>query len=119
MARKASAATPVTPAAQGGDKTSSPKSSKGVRTRERLVEAAKEIFEEQGFLNARISDIAERAGQSHGSFYYYFDSKEAIFREVAAALDERLFAPMEEVILADSGLTPQDRVREAMRRHFE
>jgi AcrR family transcriptional regulator len=84
-----------------------------------LVDAAKEIFEEHGFLDARISDIAERAGQSHGSFYYYFDSKEEIFREVAAAVDERLFAPMEDVILAQSGLAPQKRIREAMRRHFE
>jgi len=97
----------------------SPRSSKGARTRERLVEAAKEIFEESGFLEARISDIAARAGQSHGSFYYYFDSKEEIFREVAAAVDERLFAPMDEVILAHSALKPRQRVREAMRRHFE
>jgi AcrR family transcriptional regulator len=95
------------------------RSSKGIRTRERLVEAAKEIFEEQGFLEARISDIAARAGQSHGSFYYYFNSKEEIFREVAAAVDERLFAPMDEVILAQSALAPRPRVREAMRRHFE
>jgi AcrR family transcriptional regulator len=90
-----------------------------VRTRERLVEAAKEIFEEHGFLEARISDIAERAGQAHGSFYYYFDSKEEVFREVAAALDEQLFAPLEDVIKAQSKLPPQQRIREAMRRHFE
>jgi AcrR family transcriptional regulator len=101
------------------DKPSGPRSSKGVRTRERLVEAAKEIFEENGFLEARISDIAERAGQSHGSFYYYFDSKEEVFREVALAVDERLFAPLDEVIMAQSGLPPQQRIREAMRRHFE
>src|SRR6201999_739187 len=101
------------------EKPSGPRSSKGARTRERLVEAAKEIFEEHGFLNARISDISERAGQSHGSFYYYFDSKEEIFREVAAAVDQRLFAPLEDVILAESNLPPQERVREAMRRHFE
>ncbi len=101
------------------EKPPSPRSSKGVRTRERLVEAAKEVFEESGFLEARISDIAARAGQSHGSFYYYFDSKESIFREVAAAVDELLFAPMDEVILAHSALQPRQRVREAMRRHFE
>jgi AcrR family transcriptional regulator len=34
------------------------------------VTAAKEIFENDGFLDARISDIAERAGLSHGSFYH-------------------------------------------------
>jgi AcrR family transcriptional regulator len=97
----------------------SPRSSKGVKTRERLVEAAKEIFEEHGFLNARISDISERAGQSHGSFYYYFDSKEEIFREVAISVDKRLFAPLDEVILSEQVLPSHQRVREAMRRHLE
>ena len=106
------------PAASSGDKPSGPRSSKGARTRERLVEAAKEIFEEQGFSEARISDIAERAGQSHGSFYYYFDSKEEVFREVASALDDQLFAPLDDVIMAKSWLAPQQRIREAMRRHL-
>jgi AcrR family transcriptional regulator len=104
----------------GSDKASGRRSSKGVRTRERLVEAAKEIFEEHGFLDARITDITERADQSHGSFYYYFDSKEEVFREIAANVDERLlFAPMDEVIMAQSRLAPQQRIREAMRRYFE
>jgi AcrR family transcriptional regulator len=55
-----------------------------------LLEAAKEIFEEHGFLEARISDIAERAGLSHGSFYHYFESKEEIFREVAKEQEKQL-----------------------------
>jgi AcrR family transcriptional regulator len=117
--RAAREALAVPPDPEVSEKPGNPRSSKGVRTRERLVEAAKEIFEKDGFLDARISDIAARAGQSHGTFYYYFDSKEEIFREVAAAVDERLFAPMDEVILAHSALQPRQRVREAMRRHFE
>jgi AcrR family transcriptional regulator len=97
-----------------------PRSSKGARTRTRLLEAAKEIFEENGFLSARISDIAERAGLSHGSFYHYFESKEQIFREVAAMVDEELGAPLAEVVLAPSSdLSPHERLREAVRRHFE
>ena len=118
---RANTETSETPAAapEGGPKVS-PRSTKGVRTRERLVEAAKEIFEEHGFLNARISDISERAGQSHGSFYYYFDSKEEIFREVAISVDKSLFAPLDDVILSDAVLMPSHaRVKEAMRRHLE
>jgi AcrR family transcriptional regulator len=102
------------------EKPNGPRSRKGVQTRARLLEAAKEIFEENGFLEARISDIAERAGLSHGSFYHYFDSKEEIFREVAEVVDERLSEPMETVILApSSSATPAERIREAMRRHLE
>src|SRR6266702_6480070 len=103
-----------------GEKPNGPRSRKGVQTRARLVGAAKEIFEENGFLEARISDIAERAGLSHGSFYHYFDSKEEIFREVAEAVDERLSEPMGSVILApSSSAPPAERIREAMRRHLE
>ena len=54
------------------------------------MQAAKEVFEEHGFLEARISDIAERAGLSYGSFYHYFTSKEEIFREVARAQEPQL-----------------------------
>jgi len=101
------------------EKPNGPRSRKGVQTRARLLEAAKEIFEENGFLEARISDIAERAGLSHGSFYHYFDSKEEIFREVAEAVDERLSEPMNSVILApSSSATPAERIHEAMRRHL-
>jgi len=111
-----SLAAELPPDAPGG-----PRSSKGARTRARLLSAAKEVFEENGFLEARISDIAERADLSHGSFYTYFDSKEQIFREVAAAVDDELGAPLNEVILSpsSSGRSPQDRLREALRAHFE
>ena len=77
------------PETNGTDKPSGPRSRKGVETRARLVAAAKEIFERDGFLDARISDIAEKAGLSHGSFYHYFESKEEVFREVVAEVDER------------------------------
>src|SRR5258707_13918674 len=83
-----------------GEKPNGPRSRKGVQTRARLVDAAKQIFEENGFLEARISDIAERAGLSHGSFYHYFESKEEIFRDVAGALQEQLLSHS----VVDSGL---------------
>ena len=108
------------PAAVESDKPNGPRSRKGAQTRARLLAAAKEIFEENGFLDARISDIAERAGLSHGSFYHYFDSKEEIFREVAAAVEDQLSAPLGTVILDPSSeATPQERIREAMRLHLE
>jgi len=102
------------------EKPTTPRSRKGERTRARLLEAAKHVFEEDGFLDARISDIAERAGVSHGTFYTYFESKEEIFREVAMQVEERLSAPLGDVILAPgSRATPHQRIREAMRRHLE
>jgi AcrR family transcriptional regulator len=97
-----------------------PRSRKGAESRARLLDAAKEVFESVGFLEARISDIAERAGLSHGSFYHYFDSKEQIFREVAEALEDRLSAPLGAVILdPSSSASPQERIAEGIRRHLE
>ncbi len=100
------------------DTKSGPRSRKGERTRARLLEAAQAVFEDVGFLEARISDIAERAGLSHGSFYHYFDSKEQIFREVASIVDERLSQPMD-LVLAHSSDTPRDRLHRAIRAHLE
>jgi AcrR family transcriptional regulator len=94
-----------------------PRSRKGVATRARLIEAAKQVFERDGFLDARIMDIAEAAGLSHGSFYHYFDSKEQIFREVAEAQEERLTAPPDR---HDAGAeSPWERIRTANRRYLE
>jgi AcrR family transcriptional regulator len=108
----------ITPLAT--EKPSGPRSRKGVETRARLVSAAKEVFENDGFLDARISDIAERAGLSHGSFYHYFESKEEVFREVAAEVDQRLVAPLNDVILdASSHAPPYERILEAIRLHLE
>ncbi|HEX4428103.1 MAG TPA: TetR/AcrR family transcriptional regulator [Frankiaceae bacterium] len=110
----------MTAAAQvDGEKTNGPRSRKGALTRGRLLDAAKAVFEEDGFLEARISDIAERAGLSHGSFYHYFDSKEQIFREVAKAIEDELEAPVEAVIFdPESTATPRERIREGIRRHL-
>jgi AcrR family transcriptional regulator len=61
-----------------------PVSAKGRRTRERLLKAARVVFERDGFLDARVADIANEAGVAHGTFYTYFESKPEIFRTVVA-----------------------------------
>src|SRR3984957_1254558 len=109
-ARKEKAVTTTPPLT--GEKPSGPRSRKGIETRARLVDAAKEVFERDGFLDARISDIAEKAGLSHGSFYHYFESKEEVFRGGAAKVGARLQEPMNSVILAQSSARPAERIRE-------
>jgi len=105
-----------TAAPEDREKTGGPRSRKGAATRARLVTAAKAVFEEDGFLDARISDIAERAGLSHGSFYHYFDSKEQIFREVAMNLADLLQSPLSTVVFdATSTASPADRIRQGSR----
>ena len=68
-----------------------PATARGQRTKAALVHAAGRVFERDGFLDARIADIAAEAGVATGSFYTYFDSKEAIFREVVDELIDELY----------------------------
>jgi AcrR family transcriptional regulator len=78
------------------------------------------VFEDTGFLEARISDIADRAGLSHGSFYHYFDSKEQVFREVAEAQEALLTAPDDAGPESDGAdLSELERICRANRRYFE
>jgi AcrR family transcriptional regulator len=90
-----------------------------MQTRARLIDAARAVFERDGFLTARISDIAATAGLAQGSFYTYFDSKEQIFREVAAAQEERLTAPPTERSDATTDASPRAVIRHANRRYLE
>jgi AcrR family transcriptional regulator len=97
-----------------------PRSRKGAQTRARLLESAQAVFEESGFLEARISDIAERAGLSHGSFYHYFESKEQIFREIAEEQEARLTAPADDEEPGDGAEgTEYERILRANRRYLE
>ncbi|MDB4870546.1 MAG: regulatory protein TetR [Gemmatimonadales bacterium] len=47
-----------------------------------IIKAALEVFGECGLANARLQDIAERAGVSKGTIYLYFPNKEELFREM-------------------------------------
>jgi len=102
----------------GNDARYSHLSRKGLQTRARLVEAAKRVFERDGFLEARIVDIAEAANLAPGSFYHYFDSKEELFLEVAQMQEERLTAPSPEAGLG-ADRSPTEAIRWANRLYLE
>ncbi len=49
---------------------------------EEITDAALQLFTEKGFSATRMIDVAKAAGISKGTLYLYFESKEAIFRDV-------------------------------------
>ncbi len=62
---------------------------KGELTREKIMQAARELFNTKGFNATTISDLVEATGMQKGSLYFHFSGKEAIAREVLAeATDE-------------------------------
>src|SRR3954453_12013121 len=64
------------------------------RTRAAILDGARQVFEDRGFLDARISEICDRAGVAYGSFYTHFADKEAIFAELIDEMLNRLLAVM-------------------------
>lgn len=57
-----------------------PRTDRGRRTLRAMLDAAAGEFGERGFHDASIARITARAGVALGSFYTYFESKEAVFR---------------------------------------
>jgi AcrR family transcriptional regulator len=66
----------------------SPRTSRGAKTRHKLLEAAREEFGEKGFYEAAVSGITQRAGVALGTFYTYFNSKEELYRALVAHMGE-------------------------------
>jgi AcrR family transcriptional regulator len=78
------------PGPQAATEPREPRTARGRRTREALLEAALQEFGQRGFHATGITDITRRAGVALGSFYTWFDSKEAIYRAVIAHLTQAL-----------------------------
>lgn len=70
------------------DTTKHPRTERGRRTLRKLLDAAAVEFGERGFYDASISAITRRAGVALGSFYTYFESKDAIFRALVSDMSE-------------------------------
>jgi len=70
-----------------------PASARGARTRQALVEAARTVFERDGFIDARITDISAEAGVAAGSFYTYFTGKEDVLAAVLAEVEDEMLHP--------------------------
>jgi AcrR family transcriptional regulator len=93
-------------------------SARGKQTRSRLLAAGKRVFERDGFLRARITDIAAEAGVSHGSFYHYFETKEAIFREIAEGIEVQLLSMNDTTHEPKDDGDPVERIRAANRSYL-
>lgn len=66
--------------------------------RAELVAAAASLFAERGVSDTAVSDIVRAAGVAQGTFYLYFDSKDAVICAVVEALIERMVAHIEEAL---------------------
>ena len=66
-------------------------------TRGRIINAAWELFYEQGYEDTTIEEIIERSGTSKGSFYHYFEGKDALLGSLSFLFDEK-YAQLKETL---------------------
>lgn len=71
---------------------------KNVRnTRGKIVSAAWRLFYEQGYEDTTVEEIIERSHTSKGSFYHYFDGKDALLSTLSTLFDEK-YEELEETL---------------------
>src|SRR6476469_3846691 len=64
----------------GASGSKTPRTPRGERTLRKILDAARDEFGERGFSDSSIVGITQRAGVALGTFYTYFESKEALFQ---------------------------------------
>ncbi len=75
----------------------SPEKMKAVK--ERLFQAAMELFEKKGYENTSVAEITQQAGVSKGTFFTHFSSKDAVFSAIGGIFTEYMQG------IVDTGLT--------------
>ena len=58
--------------------------------RQQILDSAVAVFAEKGFYNAKVTDIAHKAGVAHGTVYLYFQTKEDILIQIFEEKFERI-----------------------------
>ncbi|HEV8408759.1 MAG TPA: TetR/AcrR family transcriptional regulator [Sphingomicrobium sp.] len=76
----------ISPASNG----KAPRTARGERTLRKILDAARDEFGERGFGESSIVAITQRAGVALGTFYTYFNSKEAVFQALVADMSAQV-----------------------------
>jgi AcrR family transcriptional regulator len=85
--------------------------------RELILDAARQVFAEEGLEGASLRAIAVRAGYTPAALYFHFESKEAIYAEVLRASLKSLGSAVDQAIAQTR--TPQQRLKAAAMSFFQ
>ncbi|CAB5079251.1 Fatty acid degradation regulator YsiA, TetR family [Olavius algarvensis associated proteobacterium Delta 3] len=83
----------------------------------RILEAAVNVFAEQGFFQSTISQIAKVAGVADGTIYLYFKNKDDILVQIFSFKTKQVFEGFREEV--DRVADPVEKLRNLVRRHLE
>lgn len=87
------------------------------KTRQRLVDVARQLFAKNGVANTTMNDIAIASGKGRRTLYTYFKSKDDIYYAVIESELERLSDKLDEV--AENKMRPQDKIIELIYTHLK
>lgn len=87
------------------------------KTRNILVDVARQIFAKNGFENTTMNDIATTSGKGRRTLYTYFSSKEEIYLAVIQSELDRLSERLEDV--ARKNITPEEKMVQLIFTHLE
>lgn len=90
---------------------------RGTTKRERILRAAVDVFAQNGYFNAKVSEIAKSAGVADGTIYLYFDGKEDLLITIFREHTRNYLQSLERDLSTIS--RPEDRMRVAIRHHME
>ena len=76
-------------------------------TKGKIVSAAWQLFYRQGYDDTTIDEIVEASGTSRGSFYHYFEGKDALLSSLSYLFDEK-YEELTETM--DMSLSPIDKL---------
>ena len=68
-----------------------PQTTKGKRTRSKILSCARKVFGRDGYVTLRMSDVADESGVSLGALYRYFKNKDDLFLNLIGDIHEHLF----------------------------
>ena len=86
------------------------------KTRQKLVEVARQLFAKKGIANTTMNDIAVASGKGRRTLYTYFSRKEDVYSAVIESELERLSDKLDEV--AAMKIRPQDKIIEIIYTHL-
>ena len=86
------------------------------KTRQKLVDVARQLFAKNGIANTTMNDIAVASGKGRRTLYTYFSRKEDVYYAVIESELERLSDKLDEV--AACKIRPQDKIIELIYTHL-
>ncbi len=88
-----------------------------IKTREKLIDVARQLFAHKGVENTTMNDIATASDKGRRTIYTYFKSKREIYDAIVEQESEQIVSKLRDIMLLDK--TPVEKLRLFLEKRFE